>query len=196
MCLASTMTTRFTIPIILTAIFFLGCTYVNNDRDSNQTDMKSMTTDTATLGAGCFWCVEAVFSELKGVQKVVSGYAGGRIPNPTFKEVCDATDGCETSGEKWDAWKAFFVAGFPAQKMVFLPAGASNDAIVSYSKAFEAIKARADFGEISAGRLGVYPQMTGDEAKGALTSATQVPDSAKAFVIDWLKERYGVTLDG
>ncbi len=113
---------------------------------------------------------------------------------PTFKEVCDATDGCETSGEQWDAWKAFFVAGFPAQKMVFLPAGASADAMVTYTKAFEAIKARADFAEISGGRLGVYPQMTGDEAAGAMASATQVPDGAKAFVVGWLKYRYGVSL--
>ncbi len=115
---------------------------------------------------------------------------------PTFKEVCDATPACETSGTQWDAWKAFFVAGFPAQKMVFLPAGASNDAIVTYTKAFDDIKARADFAEISAGRLGKYPQMTGGEATGALGSATQVPDAAKSFVVDWLKERYGVTLDG
>lgn len=113
---------------------------------------------------------------------------------PTFKEVCDATPGCETSGEQWDAWKAFFVAGFPAQKMVFLPAGASNDAMVTYTAAFEAVKARADFAEISSGRLGKYPQMTGDEAKGALESATRVPDAAKAFVVNWLSERYGVTL--
>lgn len=114
---------------------------------------------------------------------------------PTFKEVCEATEGCETSGEQWDAWKAFFVAGFPAQKMVFLPAGASNDAIVTYTAAFEAVKARADFAEISSGRLGVYPQMTGGEATGALSSATQVPDAAKDFVVNWLSERYGVTLN-
>ena len=114
---------------------------------------------------------------------------------PTFKEVCEATAGCETSGEKWEAWKAFFVAGFPAQKMVFLPAGASADAIATYTAAFEAVKARADFAEISAGRLGKYPQMTGDEAKGALSSATAVPDSAKAFVVGWLKDRYGVSLN-
>ncbi len=114
---------------------------------------------------------------------------------PTFKEICDATPGCETSGEQWDAWKAFFVAGFPAQKMVFLPDGASNDAMVTYTKAFEAVKARADFAEISAGRLGVYPQMTGAEAAGALASATQVPDTAKAFVVGWLKDRYGVSLN-
>lgn len=113
---------------------------------------------------------------------------------PTFKEVCDATDGCETSGTQWDAWKAFFVAGFPAQKMVFLPAGASNDAIVTYTAAFEAVKARADFAEISKKRLGVYPQMTGTEAQVALKSATAVPAEAKEFIVNWLGERYGVTL--
>ncbi|KMW59370.1 Tricarboxylate transport protein TctC [Candidatus Rhodobacter oscarellae] len=113
---------------------------------------------------------------------------------PTFKEVCEATAGCETSGEKWEAWKAFFIAGFPAQKMVFLPNGASADAIATYTAAFEAVKARADFAEISSGRLGVYPQMTGDEAKGALKSGTEVPQAAKEFVVGWLEERYGVTL--
>lgn len=113
---------------------------------------------------------------------------------PTFKEVCEATDGCETSGETWEAWKAFFIAGFPAQKMVFLPAGASNDAIVSYTAAFEAIQARPDFAKISTGRLGVYPQLTGDAAKTALVSATNVPAEAKSFVVNWLQDRYGVTL--
>ncbi|MEM8663128.1 MAG: tricarboxylate transporter [Pseudomonadota bacterium] len=114
---------------------------------------------------------------------------------PTFKEVCDATEGCETSGEAWDAWKAFFVAGFPAQKMVFLPAGAPQEAIDAYTAAFEAVKGRDDFAEISEARLGVYPQMTGAEATGALKSATEVPEEAKAFVVNWLEERYGVSLN-
>ncbi|MEL7026557.1 MAG: tricarboxylate transporter [Pseudomonadota bacterium] len=115
---------------------------------------------------------------------------------PTFKEVCDATPSCETSGDQWDAWKAFFVAGFPAQKMVFLPAGASDEAIETYSNAFQAIQARADFAEISSARLGKYPQMTGAAADGAKASATDVPEAAKSFVVDWLKDRYGVSLDG
>ena len=114
---------------------------------------------------------------------------------PTFKEVCEATPACETSGEKWDAWKAFFIAGFPAQKMVFLPAGASDDAIVTYTKAFNDVLARADFAEISASRLGVYPQMTGDAAKATQQQGTNVADDAKAFVINWLSDRYGVTLN-
>lgn len=49
--------------------------------------------DTATFGAGCFWCVEAVFSEMKGVAKVTSGYAGGSVPDPTYKQVCTGTTG-------------------------------------------------------------------------------------------------------
>lgn len=47
----------------------------------------------ATLGGGCFWCLEAVYDELKGVEQVVSGYAGGKEPNPTYYEVCEGTTG-------------------------------------------------------------------------------------------------------
>jgi len=46
-----------------------------------------------TLGGGCFWCTEAVFSELRGVVKVESGYAGGTVPNPTYQQVCTGTTG-------------------------------------------------------------------------------------------------------
>lgn len=113
---------------------------------------------------------------------------------PSFKEVCEATAACETSGESWDAWKAFFVAGFPAQKMVFLPAGAPDNAIATFTEAFAAVQERPDFAEISAKRLGVYPQLTGAAAQTALDSATVVPQEAKEFVINWLSERYGVVL--
>ncbi len=47
----------------------------------------------ATLGGGCFWCLEAVYVELKGVEQVVSGYAGGSVTNPTYREVCTGTTG-------------------------------------------------------------------------------------------------------
>lgn len=50
-------------------------------------------TDTITLGAGCFWCVEAVFTELKGVLSVTSGYMGGHVKNPSYKEVCTGRTG-------------------------------------------------------------------------------------------------------
>ena len=49
--------------------------------------------DTATFGNGCFWCTEAVFQNLKGVYSAVSGYAGGHVKNPTYKDVCAGTTG-------------------------------------------------------------------------------------------------------
>ena len=49
--------------------------------------------ETATLGGGCFWCVEAIYQDVIGVHKVVSGYAGGEVENPTYQEVCSGTTG-------------------------------------------------------------------------------------------------------
>ena len=49
--------------------------------------------EVATLGGGCFWCLEAVFKDLKGVESVVSGYAGGRVENPTYEQVCGGRTG-------------------------------------------------------------------------------------------------------
>ena len=50
-------------------------------------------TETATFGMGCFWCTEAVFQRLKGVESVVSGFTGGHVPNPSYREVCDGGTG-------------------------------------------------------------------------------------------------------
>lgn len=62
---------------------------VNNmDETINEKGMEL-----ATFGSGCFWCTEAVFIRLKGVSKVVSGYSGGQVKNPTYKEVCSGTTG-------------------------------------------------------------------------------------------------------
>lgn len=55
--------------------------------------METNNLETATLGAGCFWCVEAVFDDLKGVVSVESGYSGGHTENPTYREVCSETTG-------------------------------------------------------------------------------------------------------
>ena len=52
-----------------------------------------MQTAKATLGGGCFWCLEAIFERLNGVTSVVSGYAGGRTENPTYREVCNGDTG-------------------------------------------------------------------------------------------------------
>ena len=52
-----------------------------------------MVTETATLGGGCFWCLEAVYQDLRGVTGVKSGYMGGRIPNPSYEQVCTGQTG-------------------------------------------------------------------------------------------------------
>lgn len=52
-----------------------------------------MNKEIATLGGGCFWCLEAVYDELKGVEDVVSGYSGGKMPNPTYSQVCTGNTG-------------------------------------------------------------------------------------------------------
>lgn len=79
----------------IAALVILGCFAKNNDQVS--TDPKSQETSNKTaiaiLGGGCFWCTEAVFEKIKGVSEVVSGYAGGKNENPTYKEICTGTTG-------------------------------------------------------------------------------------------------------
>lgn len=113
---------------------------------------------------------------------------------PSFPEVYEALKGEKPSGPGWDAWKSFFIAGFPAQKMVFLPKGTSQDIIDTYSNAFKAVTTADGFTEKAKKRLGIYPQKTGADAKASLAQAIGVSDEAKAWVKGWLKDKYGVEL--
>jgi len=61
----------------------------NMDNSINNTSQL----DTATFGNGCFWCTEAIFQDIKGVVKVTSGYSGGKVKNPTYKQVCAGNTG-------------------------------------------------------------------------------------------------------
>jgi peptide-methionine (S)-S-oxide reductase len=64
-----------------------------NNASLNLLETKNYTMEIATFGNGCFWCTEAIFQNLKGVEKVVSGYSGGHVDNPTYKQVCAGTTG-------------------------------------------------------------------------------------------------------
>ncbi|HEX8129265.1 MAG TPA: peptide-methionine (S)-S-oxide reductase MsrA [Pyrinomonadaceae bacterium] len=55
--------------------------------------MTNQNEEIATLAGGCFWCLEAVYADLRGVARVVSGYSGGHVENPTYRAVCDGTTG-------------------------------------------------------------------------------------------------------
>ena len=59
----------------------------------SQTITNSQANEVITVGGGCFWCTEAVFEQLKGVEKVESGYSGGAVPNPTYEQVCGGDTG-------------------------------------------------------------------------------------------------------
>ena len=78
-----------------TFITFVACGAQSQSEKSESIEPIAMndTTAVATLGAGCFWCVEAIFQELKGVDQVASGYSGGEIKNPSYKEVCTGRTG-------------------------------------------------------------------------------------------------------
>ena len=72
---------------------FFACTSVAQNQDPDMNVPTDAKTEYATFGAGCFWCVEAVFQDLKGVYKVESGYMGGKVKDPTYREVCSGTTG-------------------------------------------------------------------------------------------------------
>jgi len=79
--------------IMVIAIVFVFI--LNTKAQSIQTKQSKMSTnmEIATLANGCFWCTEAIFQQLKGVEKVTSGYTGGNLKNPTYKEICTGNTG-------------------------------------------------------------------------------------------------------
>ncbi len=94
-----------TISILICAMSFFSCAHSNNQDNNqkfefskmvNETDKTQLPADSielATFGAGCFWCVEAIYQNVKGVTHVQSGYSGGSVKNPSYKEVCNGTTG-------------------------------------------------------------------------------------------------------
>lgn len=86
--------------------------------------LETSNLDTATFGAGCFWCVEAQFQMLDGVEKVESGFSGGHVKNPAYREVCEGTTGhaevCQITYDKTklsyeDMLQAFWKSHDPTQ---------------------------------------------------------------------------------
>jgi len=82
---------------LLSIFFLISVIYLQTSgKESNFIKMtieQNANSDTATFGAGCFWCVEAIFEQLEGVSEVISGYEGGTTVNPTYEAVCSGTTG-------------------------------------------------------------------------------------------------------
>ena len=62
-------------------------------KENNVMTSSNTKLDTATFGTGCFWCTEAIFQQLEGVEKVTSGYSGGTVANPTYEQVTEKNTG-------------------------------------------------------------------------------------------------------
>jgi peptide-methionine (S)-S-oxide reductase len=86
MTVGRTMVAGFTSTVALVAVLAGGLTMAN-DVPVPKLICK------ATFGGGCFWCTEAVYAQIKGVKSVTSGYIGGEVPNPTYKDVCTGLTG-------------------------------------------------------------------------------------------------------
>lgn len=82
---------------VVLGIFIMSCTTHAQKQEELSThkkiEMSTENIEIATFGGGCFWCTEAIFEQLEAVQKVESGYSGGQIENPTYKEICTGTTG-------------------------------------------------------------------------------------------------------
>ena len=115
--------------------------------------LKSAGLDTATFATGCFWCTEAKFQQLKGVKKVISGFSGGHVANPTYELVCTGTTGhAETCNIIYDPavisydelLAAFFVAHDPTQlNRQGNDVGTQYRSAIFYHNAFQ--KQKADY---------------------------------------------------
>jgi peptide-methionine (S)-S-oxide reductase len=88
--------------VLVTMATLFSCAQKQNAKKNINKDMTTNTngtvntptdTDTATFGTGCFWCTEAIFQQLDGVYSATSGYSGGHVNNPSYKEVCNGTTG-------------------------------------------------------------------------------------------------------
>jgi peptide-methionine (S)-S-oxide reductase len=89
------MNLKLNAVIVLIAISIIACGQKSKQQNNNMSTTKTNKEglETATFGSGCFWCTEAIFLSVNGVYNVESGYAGGKVKNPTYREVCSGLTG-------------------------------------------------------------------------------------------------------
>ncbi len=126
---------------------------------------------------------------------------GNIVRDPTFPDLPSYVEAYETingeapSGDEFEAYKAFFVAGFPAQKMVFLPEGTDQAIIDAYKQAFIDIQDDPEFQETKGATIGDYQLATGDAAQNLYEQGTRVRPEVRQSVVDLLTSEYDVSLD-
>ena len=113
---------------------------------------------------------------------------------PHFAEAYEMAFGKAPSGEAFDAYKAFVVSGFAAQKMTFLPKGTSADIVKTWRDAAAKTFAEPGFKEKARSELGEYDQVTGAPAEALFKIAVNVDPKAKTWIKKWLTEKYNQKL--
>ena len=113
---------------------------------------------------------------------------------PHFGEAYEMLTGEPPSGPEYDAYFAFFTAGFPAQKMVFLPGGTPQEFVDAYQQAFEDMKADPEYQANKEAALGTYEQVTGPAADVLFEAGTTIAPELRDQVVTMLTEEYNATL--
>jgi tripartite-type tricarboxylate transporter receptor subunit TctC len=111
---------------------------------------------------------------------------------PCMPEAYEILYGKKPRGPAWNAWKAFFVAGFGVQKAMWLPERTSSDIVNAYRQAAAKVIADPEFQEIVKKSLGGYQQLAGMKARQAFDQVLNVPAKDKAWLISWIETKYGI----
>lgn len=113
---------------------------------------------------------------------------------PTYREVYKILNGEHPSGPWWNAWKAFFVAGYPAQKALWLPADAPDEALAQWTEVAQKLAEDPEFVEASKD-FGNYRLYVGEDAVNLTKIGTNVDPEAKEWILTWLKDRFDITIN-
>lgn len=125
---------------------------------------------------------------------------GKLIPDPTFPKMPTFLDayrlvhGKDPSGPEFDAWMAFFNVGVMNSKKLVLPQGTPDDVLAAYDAAAKAVAADPEFQAAAREELGVYPQLTGEQARGSMAGTLKMPDASLQWLREWLQRKYNVQL--
>jgi tripartite-type tricarboxylate transporter receptor subunit TctC len=118
------------------------------------------------------------------------------FPNlPHFAEAYELVHGQAPDNEAFRAWKSFFIAGYAAQKGLFLPKGTPEEVVQAYSDAVAKVIAKPGFESDAEDVLGNYEQAVGGDAQMMFAEALKIDDAARAWIIDWLNSRYSAGLE-
>jgi len=111
---------------------------------------------------------------------------------PCFPEVYEMVLGKKPEGQRWEAWKAFFIAGFGVQKAMWLPQNTKPEIVAAYREAAVKVIADPEFQVVVEKSLGGYKQLAGESARKAFDQVLSVSKEDRAWVIKWIKEKYDI----